>query len=168
MKSLQDKFYHDWNKIAIQAKPQMEADNEASSVQMYFYKGNPCLINLIRDAHNQQIVDSIHLWSCGRMNCFLTYSLLCSVISAKSCPLVLLHAFILKKNITMGSFHIRSTNFWPFLRWPPPICFKFGTFVDNYYTNKNANFRLCMPSGFLRYDLDKFGKKVVFRSDATY
>ena len=28
------------------------------------------------------------------------------------------------------------------------ICFKFGTFVDIYYTNKNANFQLCKSSGF--------------------
>ena len=40
---------------------------------------------------------------------------------------------------TVGSFHVRSASV---LQWPPPICFKCVTFVDIYYTNKNANFQL--------------------------
>ena len=35
------------------------------------------------------------------------------------------------------SFHVRSTSV---LRLPSPICFKFGMFVDIYYTNTNAHF----------------------------
>ena len=99
--------------------------------------------------------------ACGRSSSVDSKEKLCSLqtwhagFTARS----LLFAY---SQTAYGSFHIRSTNLWPFLRWPP-ICFKFGTFVDNYYTNKNANFQR-----FLRYDLDKFGKKVVFRSDATY
>ena len=31
------------------------------------------------------------------------------------------------KHIAIGSFHVRSTSV---LQWPPPICFKFGMFVD--------------------------------------
>ena len=45
---------------------------------------------------------------------------------------------------------------------PPPICFKFGTFVDIYYTNKNANFQLCKLSGFRDMTLTNMGKRSFF------
>ena len=70
--------------------------------------------------------------------------------------------------ITNGSFHIRSTHFWPFLRLPLPICFTFDTFVDVYHRVKKCQFSAMCVERFSRYDLDKFGKRVVFRSDATY
>ena len=28
-----------------------------------------------------------------------------------------------------GSFHVKSTDFWPFFHGPPPILLKFGTLV---------------------------------------
>ena len=33
------------------------------------------------------------------------------------------------KDITNGSFHVKSTDFWPFFHGPPPILLKFGTLV---------------------------------------
>ena len=44
----------------------------------------------------------------------------------------------------------------------PPICFKFGTFVDISYTNKNANFQLCKSSGFRDMTLKDMGKRSFF------
>ena len=58
-----------------------------------------------------------------------------------------------------GSFHVRSTSV---LQWPPPICFTFGTFVDIYYTNKNANFQLCKSSCFRDMTLTNMGKRSFF------
>ena len=43
-----------------------------------------------------------------------------------------------------------------------PICFKFGTFVDIYYTNKKANFQLCKSSGFRDMTLTNMGKRSFF------
>ena len=34
----------------------------------------------------------------------------------------------------------RSTNVWQLLRWPPPICLKFGSFVDIYYTKQKCKY----------------------------
>ena len=41
-------------------------------------------------------------------------------------------------------------------------CFKFGTFVDIHYTNKNANFQLCKLSGFRDMTLTNMGKRSFF------
>ena len=29
-----------------------------------------------------------------------------------------------------GSFHVKSSDFWPFFHGPPPILLKFGTLVE--------------------------------------
>ena len=31
---------------------------------------------------------------------------------------------------TDGSFHVKSSDFWPFFHGPPPILLKFGTLVE--------------------------------------
>ena len=94
-------------------------------------------------------------WSCLRAwtVCHWAETMLLLAEPVTDCYLVITAA---------GSFHIRSTNFWPFLRWPPPICFKFGTFVDIYYTNQNANFQLCKSSGFRDMTLTNMGKRSFF------
>ena len=42
------------------------------------------------------------------------------------------------------------------------FAFKFGLFVDIYYTNKIANFQLCMSSGFRDMTLTNMGKRSFF------
>ena len=32
--------------------------------------------------------------------------------------------------IANGSFHVKSSDFWPFFHGPPPILLKFGTLVE--------------------------------------
>ena len=32
--------------------------------------------------------------------------------------------------ILLGSFHVKSSDFWPFFHGPPPILLKFGTLVE--------------------------------------
>ena len=41
-------------------------------------------------------------------------------------------------------------------------CFKFGMFVDIYYTNKNAHVQLCVSSGFRYMILTNLGKRSFF------
>ena len=39
------------------------------------------------------------------------------------------HAMFKQLN-TGGSFHVKSSDFWPFFHGPPPILLKFGTLVE--------------------------------------
>ena len=47
-----------------------------------------------------------------------------------------------------GSFHVRSSDFWPFFHGPPPILLKFGTLVGIDQKLTHGNFFLSRSSEF--------------------
>ena len=53
-----------------------------------------------------------------------------------------------KHDLTAGSFHVKSTDFWPFFHGPPPILLKFGTLVGIVWKLTYAKYFLSRLSEF--------------------
>ena len=58
--------------------------------------------------------------------CKLDNKLFCRICLNGTRSVSIIHRVCL---IEFGSFHVKSTDFWPFFHGPPPILLKFGTLV---------------------------------------
>ena len=93
-------------------------------------------------------------------------------IIAKKIRFVALRSFAKLKNSKnppkKGSFHVKSTDFWPFFHGPPPILLKFCTLVGIVYKLTYAKFFLSRSSEFRDMGVWKMKNWRFFRSNPNF